>query len=118
HAALRAVHAAYRAGDVDTLVKAAQRIDLPDQRDLAVADEIWHALWPLAGNGLTADQAMLLSKTVRPYSYAWDTIMAAGALKRTVGFEAATAFYEQSKAKAPRPDIQRELDAAASAVLR
>jgi len=118
HAALRAVHAAYRAGDVETLVKAAQKIDLPDQRDLAVADEIWHALWPLAGSTMTADQAMLLSKTVRPYSYAWDTITAAGALKRTVGLEAARTFYEQSKAKAPRPDIQRELDAAASAVFR
>jgi hypothetical protein len=113
-AALRAVHAAYRAGDIDTLVKAAQKIDLPDQRDLAVADEIWHALWPLVGSTLNAEQASLLTKTIRPYSYAWDTITAATGLRRAVGNEAARAFYIQSRDKAPRPDIQKELDAAAN----
>ena len=113
-AAFRAVHLAYRTGDLDTLVKAAQKIDLPGQRDLAIADEIWHALWPQLNGNMTAEQAQLLTKTIRNYSYAWDTITAATALKRTVGHEAARAFFEQQRDKAPREDIKRELDAAAS----
>ncbi|HYD00232.1 MAG TPA: hypothetical protein VEB22_03320 [Phycisphaerales bacterium] len=114
HGALRAVHIAYRAGDTDTLVKAAQRIDKPNLYDLAVADEIWHALWPRLSDTVTADQALLLSKTVRPYSYAWDTVTAATALKRAVGHEAAKAFFEQQRDKAPSDAVKKELDYSAA----
>ncbi|HZW06752.1 MAG TPA: hypothetical protein VFF65_06485, partial [Phycisphaerales bacterium] len=110
HGALRAVHIAYRAGDTDTLVKAARRIDKPNLYDAAVADEIWHALWPRVSGTITADQALLLSKTVRSYSYAWDTVTAAAALKRTVGHEAAKAFFEQQRDKAPSDAVKKELD--------
>lgn len=117
YAALRAVMIAYRAGDTDTLVKAGQKIDLPDQRDMAVADAIWHALWPRLGK-MTQEQATLLSRTLRPYSYAWDAGVVTTALRQAAGQQAAHAFFDQARAKAPREDIKKELEAMRTELFR
>lgn len=117
--AMRAVLIAYRAGDLETVMAAAQKLD-PDAKDglnPTVADAIWHAVWPQLGT-IKAAQAQLLAKTVRPYSYTWDTTIAATALKRAVGVEAARAFFDQQLSKAPSDFVKKRIEESRNGIFR
>lgn len=121
--AQRAVMAAYRAGDSDTLVKAAQRFNETappapgEPLNTTIADAVWHALYPRL-TSLTADQANLLTRFIRPYSYAWDTISAATALKRAISDESGRAFFDQQCQKATDPQARKRLEEARSGLFR
>ena len=111
NAALRIVHIAYRAGDAPTLIKAAAKLDQAagDTFDAAVADAVWHALWPRLST-MKADEAQLLAKNVRVYSYGWDSNMAATALKRAVSTQVARDFFDKQYAKCPDPESRKRME--------
>lgn len=118
-AALRIVSIAYRAGDTQTLVKAAQKLGPAGggEPNYAVTDAIWHALWPKL-NAITAQQAEVLSRNVRPYSYTWDTVMATTALKRAASEQVARGFFDQQVAKAPDPKAKQDIESQRSSIFR
>lgn len=117
--AMRAVLIAYRAGDLETVMAAAQKLDPAAEGgpNPTVTDAIWHAVWPQLGT-IKADQAQLLAKNVRAYSYTWDTTIAATALKRAVGVEAARAFFDQQLSKAPNDFVKKRLEESRSGIFR
>jgi hypothetical protein len=119
--ARRALLIAYRAGDKETITKAAQRfVDTAPKEgntfDATVADAVWHAFYPSLGT-LTAEQANLLTHFIRPYSYVWDSGSAATALKRAITAEAARAFFDQQVHKAPDEFVRKRLEETRASVL-
>jgi hypothetical protein len=101
---------AFDHNDGEAVMLLASRINDPGTVDQIALDAIWHtAMGRLSV--LSREQARSLAALLRPYSYARDAVTAASAIAKHDGLNAAQAWFDAARARAPRGDISQQMSA-------